>query len=95
MKWADTPKIRADATVVLMTKKISKPLRRLRSEIHLSHKTLFYTLGISSLRRTDCPITGFGFVNGCLCTHSQRLLCYGAVDKRGIVNREKFIYTNV
>ena len=39
IKWADTPKISSRVIEVLNVLVASKPLRRLRSEIHPSHKT--------------------------------------------------------
>lgn len=38
IKWADTPKISSRVIAVLNVLVASKPLRRLRSEIHPSHK---------------------------------------------------------
>lgn len=64
MKWADTSKISLRVIVFLSVVAVSKPLRRLRSEIHPSHKLRLCSGSISSLQEALSPGTGGEFVNG-------------------------------
>lgn len=80
MKWADTSKISLRVIVFLSVVAVSKPLRRLRSEIHPSHK-LRLCSGYFALPRADAD-SSIEFVNRCLCTYSQWQLCHDAVGKR-------------
>lgn len=93
VKWADTPKISSRVIAVLNVLVAFKPLRRLRSEIHPSHK-LRLCSGYFALPRADAD-SSVVFVNKCLCTYSQWRLHYNAVLERGVANSKKFIYTNV
>lgn len=91
--WADTPKISSQVIAVLNVLVVSKPLRRLRSEIYPSHKLSLYS-GYFALPRA-CAGNGFEFVNRCLCTYSQWQIRHDTVLERGVANSKKFIYTNV
>lgn len=93
VEWADTPKIRSRVIAVLKVLVASKPLRRLRSEIHPSYK-LRLCSGYFALPRA-CASNGFEFVNRCLYTYSQWQICHDIVLERGVANSKKFIYSNV
>lgn len=93
VKWADTPKTSSKVIAVLNILVASKPLRRLRSEIHPSHKLSLYS-GYFALPRA-CAGNGFEFVNRCLCTYSQWQIRHDTMLERGVANSKKFIYTNV
>ena len=80
IKWADTPKLSSRVIAVLNVLVASKLLRRLRSEIHPSHK-LRLCSGYFALPRA-CAGNGIEFVNRCLCTYSQWQMCHDAAGKR-------------